>query len=174
MAVSAAAIGKIVLAQKKGVKIPTGWAIDRWGNDTIDPAAALDGGLLLPVGGPKGYGLALVVDILAGILMGSGFGQGVKSPFNDFLNQQRAGHMFMAIDISKFLDVGKFTDQVGQLIGEIKNSPKRAGVEEIFLPGEIEYNTKQIRLNEGVPLPESLIQELQVLAQELGVEENLI
>src|SRR5690606_29495447 len=107
-----AAIGKIVLAQKKGESIPLGWAIDRDGRDTTDPAVALDGGRLLPVGGPKGYGLGLMIDILAGVLTGSGFGQRVRSPFHDFTGPQRVGHLFMAIDVSAFLPLEELTQDV--------------------------------------------------------------
>ncbi|ATW26681.1 Ldh family oxidoreductase [Candidatus Formimonas warabiya] len=173
MAMSAAAIGKIVLAQKKGESIPLGWATDKIGNVTTDPNEALDGGALLPFSGPKGYSFALAVDILAGILMGSGFGEDVKSPFNDFLNQQKVGHMFMAINISAFTNLEKFLANVEELIRQIKTAPVAPGVKEAFLPGEIEYNTKCTRLVDGIPLPVGLIDELNAYAQELTVKSRL-
>lgn len=173
MAMSAAAIGKIVLAQKKGESIPLGWATDKRGNNTSEPNAALDGGTLLPFAGPKGYGLALAVDILAGILTGSGFGQGVKSPFNDFLHQQNVGHMFMALNIASFMPVENFLGQVEKLITEIKAAPTANGVNEVYLPGEIEFNTKALRLAAGIPLPVSLLEELEAYGNELGVKYRL-
>lgn len=173
MAVSAAAIGKIVLAQKKGIKIPLGWAVDKNGKDTTEPDQALDGGLLLPVGGPKGYGLALITDILSGILMGSGFGKEVKSPFTDFVNRQRVGHLFMAINIASFLPLEEFMLNLGSLADDIKESPKAEGTKDIFMPGEIEHNVKQERLASGIPLPAALVEELNTLATELGAVERV-
>jgi len=173
MAMSAAAIGKIVLAQKKEQSIPLGWATDKMGNDTTDPNQALDGGSLLPFAGPKGYGLSLAVDVLAGILMGSGFGEEVKSPFDDFLHQQKVGHMFMAIDISAFMDLEEFLAKAEALIGQIETAPAAPGVQEVFLPGEIEFNTKCRRLVDGVPLPIGLIDELNAYAQELAVTSRI-
>ena len=173
MATSAAAIGKIMLAQKRGNSIPPGWATDRFGNDTTDPEKALDGGMLLPVGGPKGYGISIIIDVLAGILMGSGFGEKVKSPLKDLENRQRAGHLFMAINIESFLPVDQFCSHVDDLIDQVKNGPKAAGVKEVFLPGEIEYHTKNRRLKEGIPLPQDLVQQLEAYGKDLGVKSSL-
>lgn len=174
MAMSAAAIGKIVLAKKKGESIPLGWATDQWGKETTDPNKALEGGSLLPFAGPKGYGLAIAVDVLAGILTGSGFGQRVNSPFNDFINQQYVGHMFIAINIDRIIPINLFLTQVDSYIDEIKAAPKAAGVKEVYLPGEIEYNTKSLRLKDGIPLPINLLEELEVFAKDLGFECCLI
>lgn len=174
MATSAAAIGKIMLAQKSGQSIPLGWATDHLGSNTTDAAKALDGGLLLPVGGPKGYGISIAIDVLAGILMGSGFGENVKSPLKDLENQQRAGHMFMAINVESFLPVDQFLSNVDQLIDQIKTGPKAPGVEEVFLPGEIEHKMKAIRLREGIPLPEELVKQLEAYGQALGVRNSLM
>lgn len=174
MAMSAAAIGKIVLAQKKGVEIPLGWATDKNGIETTDPNAALDGGSLLPFAGPKGYGLSIAVDVLAGTLMGSGFGQQVKSPFNDMLNQQNVGHVFIAINPESFLPTEQFLAHVDSYIEEIKSAPKATGVKEVFLPGEIEFNTKNTRIKEGIPLPVSLLKELEDFGKDLGLGYKLI
>lgn len=173
MAVSAAAIGKIVLADKKGIQIPFGWATDSNGIETTDPKAALDNGFLLPVGGPKGYGLALAVDILAGILMGSGFGEHVRCPFHDFSGPQNLGHMFIAIEIERFIDLEQYAENIGSLIKRTKNSKLAAGTKEIFMPGEIEYKKKIANMASGVSLPQDLVDELQAFAADLGLKNNI-
>ena len=169
MATSTAAIGKILIAQKRGESIPVGWAVDKSGKDTMDPFEALNGGLILPVGGAKGYGLSLVIDILAGILTGSGFGELVKSPLDDMVNEQKAGHFFMAIDIKSFLPLKDYYLNINKLVNDIKSSPTVEGIKEIILPGEMEHRTMQSRLIEGIPLPEKLIMELEQLGRDLGI-----
>lgn len=174
MAVSAAAIGKIVLSEKKGVSIPNGWATDAAGMETNDPKKALDGGFLLPVGGPKGYGLGLAVDIMAGILMGSGYGDKVRCPFHDYSGPQNIGHMFMALDVEKFQPWDTYLEKVEDLVRQIKGSKKAPGVQEIFLPGEMEHNRMAENTANGVSLPADLIAELCAFAREIGLadEEN--
>ena len=170
MATSTAAIGKILIAQKRGDSIPVGWAVDKLGKDTTNPFEALNGGLIMPLGGPKGYGLSIIIDVLAGILTGSGFGQLVKSPFEDMANDQRAGHFFIAIDIKSFIALDDYYENTNKLVNEIKSSPTIEGVEEVMLPGEIEYRTMQSRLNYGIPLPIMVIRDLEQLALSLGVD----
>ncbi len=173
MAVSSVAIGKIVLADKKGISIPNGWATDSNGKETNDPKEALDGGFLLPVGGPKGYGLSIAIDILSGIIMSSGFGAHVRCPFHDFSGSQNLGHMFLALNIEKFLSISQYTENIEELIDRIKNSKRAPDTNEIFLPGEIEYKNKIKNSKNGISLPQDLINELHLYANELGVKENL-
>ena len=173
MAVSAAAIGKIVLSDKKGIEIPNGWATDVMGIETNDPKKALDGGFLLPVGGPKGYGLGLAVDILAGVLMGSGYGQHVRCPFHDFSGPQNLGHMFIVIDVEKFQPWDIYAQKVEDLVRHIKASKKAPGVKEIFLPGEMEYNKMAENKANGVTLPLDLIAELCDFAREIGLASEM-
>jgi LDH2 family malate/lactate/ureidoglycolate dehydrogenase len=173
MAVSAAAIGKILLAEKRGATIPPGWATDKNGVEAADPAIALDGGMLLPVGGPKGYGLSFIVDALAGILSGSGFGSQVRSPFTDKVNPQNVGHLFVAIDLGCFLSADLFLSRIRTLCDDIKSAPTAPGVEAVFLPGEIESTTRQQYMQEGIPLPVRLVNELNTFAGELGESTRL-
>jgi LDH2 family malate/lactate/ureidoglycolate dehydrogenase len=161
------------MAEKQGASIPPGWATDQNGVETTDPAIALDGGMLLPVGGPKGYGLSFVVDVLAGVLTGSGFGNRIRSPFTDTVNPQNVGHLFAAINVEYFLSADLFLSRVKTLCNSIKAAPTAPGVEEVFLPGEIEYLTKQKYLMEGIPLPVRLVNELNTFAGELGVGTQL-
>ncbi|MDN5344055.1 MAG: hypothetical protein PWQ18_166 [Clostridia bacterium] len=170
MACSAAAIGKIIIAQKKGERIPAGWATDREGNITSDPQEALAGGFLLPVGGPKGYGLALVVDVLCGVLTGGGFGRQVMTLFSDFHLKQNVGHLFVALNPALFLPLESFLARVDLLSAQIKNSAKARGVAEIFLPGEIEWSKyKESLRGQVIHLPAPVVAELNSLARGLGM-----
>jgi len=172
MAVSAAAIGKVVLAAKEGKSIPIGWATDKFGVETLDPLVALDQGFLLPVGGPKGYGLSIAIDILAGLLMGAGFGGRVRCPFNDYSGPQDLGHMFLALRIDAFMEDKEYYDKVQELIERTKNSTKASGVSDIYLPGEIENSRAVLNRGNGVNLHVDLVHELALFADTLNIKEN--
>lgn len=167
MALSVVALGKLLVAKSAGKPIPEGWATDKHGVPTTDPEKALDGGFILPVGGHKGYGLALMVDILSGVLSGSAFGKGVKSMYSD--NPVSIGHLMMAINIKAFMPLEMFTEKVDALVEEIKSGPKAPGVKEFFMPGEIEHRIKQERLAGGIPLDAKVAEELRELAVSLGI-----
>ncbi len=171
MASSVVARGKIRLAAAKGERIPLGWALDAQGRPTDDPKAALDG-TLVPIGGPKGYGLALVVDVLSGVLTGADFGTRLTS-VHDLKQPSSVGFVMQAVDISAFAEWEDFRRDIQTLVGEIMNSPRAPGVERIYLPGEIEWLKKQERLQNGVPVPASVLAEIRHLARELGVEVGL-
>jgi LDH2 family malate/lactate/ureidoglycolate dehydrogenase len=167
MASSVVARGKIRLAEKKGERIPADWALDSQGLPTTDPAAALQG-TLLPIGGPKGYGLALVVDVLSGVLTGSDFGQHVASTL-DYDRQVSTGFVVQALDVSAFADWDEFKADIQGLVADIRNSPRAPGVERIYLPGEIEWLRREERVRRGIPVANSLLQELHDLSEELQV-----
>src|SRR3712207_3994940 len=150
MATSIVARGKIILAAQKGESIPEGWAIDKHGNETTDAQEALEGSVL-PFGGPKGYALSLMIDIMAGTLTGAGFGPRVTSLYDNFDEPQDVGAFFQLIDIGQFADPDAFKANIDRMIEEIKASRKSAGTEEIFLPGEIEYRMEQEREASGIP-----------------------
>jgi LDH2 family malate/lactate/ureidoglycolate dehydrogenase len=171
MASSVVARGKIRLAVKKGEEIPLDWALDAQGLPTRDPNAAMKG-TLLPIGGPKGYGLALVVDVLSGVLTGSNFGKDVATTL-EFDRKVSAGFVVQALDISAFTNLDVFFKDIQSLIADIRNSPRAPGVERIYLPGEIEWLNQKERREKGIPVPNSLVQELHKIAQELEVELEL-
>ena len=129
MAVTNVARSKIRLALKNGNAIPEGWALDKDGNSTTDPAAALEG-TLLPVGGYKGYGLGLAVDILAGLLVGSPFAGRVK-PLSDLSSASRNGHMFIVIDPARFCDSSEYEARISELTETVRTCG-----EDVMLPGE--------------------------------------
>lgn len=164
---SVVAAGKIRAAAAKGEQIPLGWATDIDGVPTQDAQAALHG-LLLPIGAHKGYSIIMVVDILAGILTGSGYGPQIKGIDNtDY--PQNVGHFFGAIKISNFMPLDEFYQRMDEYIELIKTSPRKDNVDEIFLPGEIESNIREQRLTTGIPLSQDILEKLNTVALEVGV-----
>ncbi len=166
MAASVVARGKIRSAAAKGERIPLGWALDAEGRPTEDPQAALKG-TLLPIGGPKGYGLALVVDALAGVLTGSDYSVHLAS-LHDLSRRASVGFIMQAVDITAFSDWAEYTQRMASLIEGIRHSPRAPGVDRIYLPGEIEWlNAREFRQS-GIPIPVPVLREFQQLAAELG------
>lgn len=166
MATTVAARGKIRLAAQKGLRIPEGWAIDREGSPTTDPNAALDG-LILPVGGAKGYGLAMLVDILSGVLTGGLFG-----PAIGYLTDQRpqgVGHFFLAIRTDLFIPVEQFLQGVEEMAQQVKACPPMVGFESVLLPGEPEELRAERNQREGIPVSDAVVAQLEHLGQQLGV-----
>jgi LDH2 family malate/lactate/ureidoglycolate dehydrogenase len=155
---SIVAAGKIREAATKGELIPEGWAMDKEGNVTRNPCDALKG-LLLPIGGHKGYGITMVVDILSGILTGSGFATQIKG-IDDTNDAQNVGHLLGAINIDNFIPIKEFLERIGKLIDIVKNSKKIQGMKEIFVPGEIEYRTSLDRSKGGIPMPKTVFDRL--------------
>ncbi|MFP4661734.1 MAG: Ldh family oxidoreductase [Halanaerobiales bacterium] len=167
MATSVVAQGKIILADKEGKGIPEGWAVDKDGNPTTDTKAALDGAVL-PLGGPKGSALALLVDILSGVLTGAFWGPHLNNMWTDFENPQNVGHFIGAINIAGLLPLEMFKERVDQIIREIKNVPPAPGYDEVYLPGEIEYKIMEDRLERGIPIGEGVYSELVNLGEKYG------
>jgi LDH2 family malate/lactate/ureidoglycolate dehydrogenase len=168
MATSVVARGKIITAAKEGKSIPEGWAIDANGVPTTDAQAALDGSVL-PFGGPKGYALSLMIDIMSGVLTGAGFGPHINNIYGDYDKNQNVGHFFQLIDPTRFMPVENFKDRVDQMIDEIKSSPKAAGVNEIFLPGEIELGIEKKRFAEGITLSDEVYEDIKQVGVECGI-----
>lgn len=168
MATSIVARGKIRRAWKKGEKIPPDWAIDKDGNPTEDPEKALEG-YVLPFGGPKGSAIALFIEAMAGVLTGAAFGPSLGSMYNDFDREQNLGHFFIAAApgvLAPGLDFGK---RMEAMVGEIKALPPSGGNEKVFLPGEIEALTEKDRRENGIPLENDVVKELQELGAAYGL-----
>lgn len=168
MALSNVALGKILYAKTKGISIPEGWGVDKNGNSTTDPSAVLNGGFILPTGGPKGFGLALMVEMLTGVLSGGEFSKMIPSMY-DLTQKQSIGHFMLAINISSFMDVDRFKTMASILSSYIKDAVKASGVEELYLPGEIEFNNEQKRMESGIPVSDNVLDELHQLAETLQV-----
>jgi LDH2 family malate/lactate/ureidoglycolate dehydrogenase len=120
-------------------------------------------GTVLPFGDPKGYALALLVEVLSGSLSGAMFGLHLNDMWTDFKNPKDVRHCFGALDVSKFTDLQVLKERMDQLIREIKRVPKARNVPEIFMPGEIEYQKA------GIPLPEVVFEDLRKLGDKWRV-----
>ena len=169
MATSIVARGKIILAAERGESIPEGWAIDEHGNQTTDAQEALQGSVL-PFGGPKGYALSLMIDIMSGALTGAGFGPRVNSLYDNFEEPQDVGAFFQLIDIGQFADPDAFKANIDRMVEEIKSSRRAPGTEEIFLPGEIEFRMEKERLASGIPVGATTVAELREVGRTCGVD----
>ncbi len=166
MALSQVAFGQIRLAAHEGREIPLGWAYDESGRETTDAQAALAAKILVPTGGYKGYGLAVIGEILAGILTSSPFG--VDSDAHG-KRDGGVGHVVLAIDPGFFLDPERFLDGVERLVDQIKAVRLAEGHETVYLPGEIEWATENERLRHGIPISAELWEQLTTLAAEFGI-----
>jgi LDH2 family malate/lactate/ureidoglycolate dehydrogenase len=169
MATSIVARGKIILAAERGEPIPEGWAIDERGNPTTDAQEALRGSVL-PFGGPKGYALSLMIDIMAGALTGAGSGPRINSLYDDFDEPQNVGAFFQLVDIGHFTEPATFKARVDRMIEEIKSSRRAEGTEELFLPGEIEYRTEEERRESGVPVGPETAAQLREVGRSRGID----
>ncbi|MFZ5648141.1 MAG: Ldh family oxidoreductase [Bacillota bacterium] len=169
MSSSTVARGNIILAAKEGRPIPEGWAIDSQGRPTTDAKAALDGAVL-PMAGPKGYAMALAVEILSGVLSGSAYGPRVGWIYDESTEPVDIGHFFLAIDINRLMPMTQFLTRMDHMIGEIKNSPRAEGVNEILIPGERRTRNAGKRGTEGIPVSQQLLGELNKLAVDFGIK----
>jgi LDH2 family malate/lactate/ureidoglycolate dehydrogenase len=166
MSASVVARGKIRLAATRGESIPPGWACDETGEPTTDPKRALKGSLL-PLGGPKGSGLAMMIDILAGVLSGSSYSRRLKS-FHELEGATGVGVCFIAIDISRFMDPGRFVEIIGEYVGEMKGLRKRPGVNDILVPGEVELLKEEESRRSGIEVPQSVATSMNEMLAKLG------
>lgn len=162
MSMSMVARGKIRYAAMNNEEIPLGWGLNSNGDPTTDPNEVIKGGSLVPIGGVKGSGLALIIDILCGILTNNCLTGEVKN-ITDMSGPSKTGHMFCAINISSFIDVGLFKNNIDQIIKTIK-ALDAVGDNIIYLPGEIEYKLEEQRKREGIPIESKVIESLNELA----------
>ncbi len=168
MATTVAAYGKVKAKAQRGEAMPEGWMIDRAGRALTDPVRAEEG-FLLPIGGYKGYGLALVVGLLAGTLNGAAMGKNVVDFNHDHTSVTNTGQAIVAIDISAFGDVQAFKARVDILVRDLRASERLPGVERIWLPGEQSQAKRIAHARDGIPIAAGLMRNLNLLAAELGI-----
>lgn len=166
---SVAAGGKILLAAKRGERIPDTWAIGSDGLPETDPARAAQNLLVRPVGDHKGYGLALMVAVLSALLPDAAFGADVRNMRSDFETGQNVGHWFQAIDVGAFSDPFEFRQRIDRAIDVIHSSRRAPGVDRILVPGEAEAEVEARQRREGISYPATLLVELNMLGRLLGV-----
>jgi LDH2 family malate/lactate/ureidoglycolate dehydrogenase len=171
MATTTAAAGKLELAARQGKSIPPGWALDGQAEATNDPRVAQNARRLLPLGGSreggshKGYGLAILVEILCGVLTGT------MTALNR--DQDPRGHFFGAIRVDTFRPLDEFKRDMDRLIRELKATPPIKGQERVYVAGEIEYETAEERAERGIPLLPSVLKGLRDVSEQLGVPYDL-
>jgi L-2-hydroxycarboxylate dehydrogenase (NAD+) len=168
MATTNTAFGKIRLKAQRDEPMPEGWMIDRQGKPLTDPKRASEG-FLVPIGGPKGYGLALMIGLLAGTLNGAAFGRDVVDYTVDSKTPSNTGQSIVAVNIAAFADVSSFKQQVDEVWDVMKSSPTLPGVDEVRLPGEHSEQIYRERMAHGVPLSDAQRKVLDELADRLGV-----
>jgi L-2-hydroxycarboxylate dehydrogenase (NAD+) len=168
MATTVAAYGKVKTKAQRGELMPEGWMIDREGKPLLDPQRASEG-FLLPIGGYKGYGLALIIGLLAGTLNGAAMGKQVVDFNADDTTPTNTGHAIVAINVEAFHPVALFKKNVDTLVRDLRTSRTLPGVDWIRLPGEGSYAARADRLENGIPLPASLFTSLCQLAAELNI-----
>jgi L-2-hydroxycarboxylate dehydrogenase (NAD+) len=168
MAPTVAAFGKVRLKMQRGEEMPVGWMIGRDGKPLTDPKRAEEG-LLLPIGDYKGYGLSLIIGLLAGTLNGAAFGREVI----DFVKEQgkatNTGHAVMAISVEAFAPAAAFKRHVDAAIRTMRGAERLPGVERIWLPGEQSHLKRQERTKSGIPMPKPLRDSLDAAARDLGI-----
>ncbi len=169
IAMSKVALGKITHAQKRDERIPFGWGLNGKGKATKDPGEVFPGGSLVPLGEHKGYGLAVVMEILAAVLTGAAFGDDLKLPLPSS-EPEKIGHFYSALDPHTFLPSLEIEQRVDELAGQIKTSRLKDGVENIYLPGEKEHETKSRHSEDGIPLDAGMVREIESLGSTLGVD----
>jgi LDH2 family malate/lactate/ureidoglycolate dehydrogenase len=164
------------LAITRDEGIPFGWALDKEGRPTNDPHQAWEGAKLLPLGGTrelgshKGYGLAVVVDILTGVLAGGMYGNlAQRNPPADEKLRHGSSHFFAALRVDLFRPIDEFKAAMDDMLRALKESEKAEGQERIYTHGEIEFETERERLQNGIPLHPAFLKYLRELASEYGI-----
>ncbi|MEV6286958.1 Ldh family oxidoreductase [Kribbella sp. NPDC051770] len=167
MALSAVALGKIRLAASAGRSIPDSWATDPNGVPTTDPEAAVLG-MLLPAAGHKGFGLALMIDVLTGVLSGGGWGDQVRPLYREPDRPNDCAHLFLAIDPQLLGGTEGFRERSSALAERVRGSATAPGVERLYLPGEIEADRARQQRRAGVLIERSGLDGLLAAARAVG------
>lgn len=170
IASSTVAGGKVRIAQMKNEQVPNTWMVDTEGVPTTDPFLYPHAAFMLPFGGHKGYGLALMIENLAGVLTGTG----AMYDLHNWVDHDPSlatnhGGAFLAFDVGAMIPIDTFKDRVDQLIRDIHETPKAKGVDRLYVPGEMEWQHRREALANGLALPEDVREVLVALADELEI-----
>jgi LDH2 family malate/lactate/ureidoglycolate dehydrogenase len=175
MATTTVAVGKLSVAARWKKPIPAGWALDDRGGVTLDPFLALRTRLLTPLGGAretgshKGYGLGMMVDILSGVMSGAVYGNLFSRTDMKERRHHNVGHCFVAIDPARFRPLEEFKRDMDDMFEALKASPREEGQERIYVAGEPEAESEQLRRRQGIPLAPALAQQCNEMARSLGI-----
>jgi len=172
ISLSAVSGGKILVAAKNGEEIPFGWATDREGRPTTDPNIGFKG-FLLPMGGHKGFGLSLLVDILCGVITGGSFQHQLKSMYVYPDDPSNTAHLMLVINPLFLMSKEQLKERMAEFFQTVKQSPMWDADSEMLLPGEIEYRKENERRSKGIPIPEPLYKELVQLGKDMNLDSAL-
>ena len=164
-----AARGKIRRAARRGEKIPEGYALDKHGHSTTDPNAALDDGVVLPIGGAKGSALSMLMDVMGGVISGAAFGGDVRNQFLDYDAPQDVGHFFMVMKPDLFISKEEYLKRMDTLVQRVHAVKPAEGFDEILMPGEKERRLEATRRRTGLPYHAKEIAALQAEAAKAGL-----
>lgn len=170
VATSTVAGGKVFQAARRGESIPEGWIIDEQGLPTTKPELFPEHAVLTPFSGHKGYGLALLIEILSAVVTGAAIAQQVPSwSFSEASIHTNHGAAFIAIDITSLMSRHSFDARLNQMIEEIRSAPRVSGTSRIYLPGEMEWEHRERALRQGLSLPPEVLESLHLLSNQLGL-----
>jgi len=153
MATSNVALGKILQAREEGKGIPEGWGVDENGASVTDPNKVV---ALSTFGGPKGYGLSVIVDVFSGLLAGAAFGPHIGKMYDDLDKKRKLGHYFCVINPSFFTDTDLFLEQMDRMLEELQQVPPAPGFDRVYVPGEIEQLHEERNLEQGITIASSV------------------
>jgi|SRR5580704_10810712 LDH2 family malate/lactate/ureidoglycolate dehydrogenase len=176
MATTTVAVGKLTIASRWNKPIPEGWGLDAKGNPTSDAREVLASRLLSPLGGSrelgghKGYGLGVMVDILSGVLSGAVYGDLLDRTDGRGRKESNTGHCFAAIDIERFRPIGEFTAAMDDMLQTLNDAPRADGQERVYTAGEPEAANERQRRIHGIPVAPALVRQRNEIARELGVK----
>lgn len=175
IALSNVAALKVITAKEKGIDIPNTWLVDDEGVPTTDTSLFPKNASLQPMGAHKGYGLAVLVEILSAVITGAGMLSEISSWNLDMSSVNNAGHAFIAIDINQMINKEEFNKRITQVINELKSGPKAKGKDKIFLPGEMEWEKREKALESGeIELTDAMASGLKKLSEKTGLKINII
>jgi ureidoglycolate dehydrogenase (NAD+) len=174
IALSVVAASKVLSAKKRGESIPPDWIVDGDGIPTTDTGAYPELGSLLPVGGHKGYGVAFMVEALAGILSGAGLVQEVPSWLFNLAQRPNLGHALIAINVEALMSPSEFAERTKRAAALIREAPRAKGADRIYLPGEMEWQRRKDALSYGISLPVNVMADLRQLAVEIGTDPDAL
>jgi ureidoglycolate dehydrogenase (NAD+) len=171
IASAAVASGKVWAAKNAGQKIPNTWLVDEKGLPTTDPSVFPDKGSMMPFGGHKGYGIAVMIEVLSAMISGAGSRWDILSwMLHDVSKPTLHGAAFLAINVGAMVPMGEFEERVGKMAAEIRATPKAEGSPGVFLPGEIEWQKRREALAHGIALPEEVRESVRGVVKELNIE----
>ncbi|HZR74201.1 Ldh family oxidoreductase [Bradyrhizobium sp.] len=169
MSPAVAARGKIRRAARRGQQMPLGYALDAKGRQTTDPHAALDGGTVQPIGGPKGSALAMLMDVMGGVISGAAFGGDVRNHFEDYEAPQNVGHFIMAMRPDLFVSRDEYLKRMDVLAQRVHANQTAEGFDEVIMPGERERRLEAKHRRTGLPFHAKEMAALQEAAAKAGL-----